>query len=136
MPQLLAAGTLRLHWLEIDGVPAAAEYHLGQAGVVYCYQSGVAPELLDEEPGRISTIATLQLAMQQGYRTIDFLRGDEPYKAHFRAQPRPLVTCRIAPPRAAARVRHEAWTMRQRVKSWWNNTNTGRPHEQPLTTNN
>lgn len=129
MPRLFAAGMLRLHWLELDGQPAAAEYHLGQQGVVYCYQSGVAPELLDEEPGRLSNIATLQLALQQGYRAIDFLRGDEPYKAHFRAQPRPLLQYRIAPPRPAARIRHQAWTLRERAKDWWRAKNTS-----PLTT--
>ncbi len=100
MERFLAAGMLRLHWLELDGEPAAAEYHVSGGGVIYGYQSGVAPELLHEEPGRLAAIATLRLAIEQGFTAFDFLRGDEPYKAHFRAQPRPLVEYRIAPRRA------------------------------------
>jgi CelD/BcsL family acetyltransferase involved in cellulose biosynthesis len=119
VPRLFAAGLLRLHWLELDGVPAAAEYHLAEGGVIYGYQSGVAPELLDEEPGRLSAIATLRLAIEERFAAFDFLRGDEPYKAHFRAQPRPLVQYRIAPPRTAARLRHGAWSAREAVKDWW-----------------
>src|SRR5207244_453594 len=80
---------LRLHWLELDGRPVAAEYHIAGEDIVYAYQSGIEPEVLHEEPGHLAAIATLQLAIAQGYRAFDFLRGDEPYKAHWRAQPRP-----------------------------------------------
>lgn len=119
MPRLLAAGLLRLHWLELDGQPVAAEYHLAANDVIYGYQSGVAPEVLDEEPGRLAAIATLRLAVEHGFTAFDFLRGDEPYKAHFRARPRPLMEYRIVPPRASARIRHQAWSARERVKDWW-----------------
>jgi CelD/BcsL family acetyltransferase involved in cellulose biosynthesis len=118
MERLLAAGLLRLHWLELDGRPAAAEYHLAGDGVIYGYQAGVEPDLLQEEPGRLAIVATLRLALEQGFAAFDFLRGDEPYKAHFRAQPRPLVEYRIAPQRAGARWRHRAWGAKQNVKEW------------------
>jgi CelD/BcsL family acetyltransferase involved in cellulose biosynthesis len=117
--RLLAAGLLRLHWLELDGRPAAAEYQLGGDGVIYGYQAGVAPELLQEQPGRLAIIATMRQAVEQGVAAFDFLRGDEPYKAHFRASPRPLVEYRIAPRRATARWRHRAWSVRENVKEWW-----------------
>jgi CelD/BcsL family acetyltransferase involved in cellulose biosynthesis len=119
MERLLPERMLRLHWLELDGEPAAAEYHVSGGGVIYGYQAGVAPELLQEEPGRLAAIATLRLAVEQGFAAFDFLRGDEPYKAHFRAQPRPLVEYRIAPRSAAARWRHRAWSVRENVKEWW-----------------
>ncbi len=119
MQSLLAARVLRLQWLELDGVPAAAEYNLAEGGVIYGYQSGVAPELLHEEPGRLSAIAVLRAAVEEGSTAFDFLRGDEPYKAHFRAQPRPLAQYRIAPPRASARLRHQAWSAGRRMKEWW-----------------
>ena len=48
MPRLLAAGLLRLHWLELDGQPVAAEYHLADGGVIYGYQSRRGAERLDE----------------------------------------------------------------------------------------
>ena len=43
MPAMLAQGQLQLHWLELDGQPVAAEYHLAGGGVIYAYQSGIEP---------------------------------------------------------------------------------------------
>jgi len=105
MPRLLCSGRLHLSRLEIDGRPAAAEYQLAGGGVVYAYQSGVDPELLDAQPGRLITLATLRRAIRQGFTAFDFLRGDEPYKPHFRARPRTSLEIRVVPHRAAARLR-------------------------------
>jgi CelD/BcsL family acetyltransferase involved in cellulose biosynthesis len=116
--RLLAAGQLQLHWLEMDGIPLAAEYMLSGGGVLYAYQSGVEPASLAEEPGRLITLAIIRRAIAQGYRAIDWLRGDEPYKAHFRARPQPQCQWRIVPPRAAACCRHALWAAGSGVKHW------------------
>ncbi|MGO8691391.1 MAG: GNAT family N-acetyltransferase [Thermoguttaceae bacterium] len=118
MPALLREGHLQLHWLELDGRPVAAEYHLAGSGIVYAYQSGVAPEALAEEPGRLITLAILRRAIEQGYRALDFLRGDEPYKAHFRAARRPMHTLRAVANRRGARLRHNLWLAGANVKQW------------------
>jgi CelD/BcsL family acetyltransferase involved in cellulose biosynthesis len=118
MPLLLANGQLQLHWLELDGRPVAAEYHLSAGGVIYAYQAGIDPDALHHEPGRLITVATLRRAIEHGARAIDFLRGDEPYKAHFRARPRPNVALRIVPDRAAARLRHRLWLAAHKVRDW------------------
>jgi CelD/BcsL family acetyltransferase involved in cellulose biosynthesis len=115
---MLADGKLRLHWIEIDGVPAAVEFQLAGGGVTYAYQAGVNPVLLDEEPGRLINIATIRHAIEHGESGFDFLRGDEPYKAHFRAEPRETVTYRIVPQRTLAQVRHGLWLAGDSVKSW------------------
>ena len=115
---LLPLGHLHLHWLSIDGVPAAAEYHLAGRDVIYAYQAGIAPAALEHEPGRLITLATLRRAMEQGVRQFDFLRGDEPYKAHWRAQPVPMLRVRVAADRLAARVRLGLWRAALQVKHW------------------
>ena len=56
--------------------------------------------------------------MDHDYRTFDFLRGDEPYKAHFRAKPHPCVEIRVVPARSAAQVRHGIWRAATAAKSW------------------
>jgi CelD/BcsL family acetyltransferase involved in cellulose biosynthesis len=118
MPRLLASGQLRLHWLDLDGRPAAAEYQLSGNGILYAYQGGVDPRVLDEEPGRLIMQATLRRAIDEGCRALDFLRGDEPYKAHFRATPRPGLALRVVANRAAARWRHRLWLAGRNVKHW------------------
>jgi CelD/BcsL family acetyltransferase involved in cellulose biosynthesis len=107
--RLAAAGSLRLDWLEIDGKPAAAEYHLTAGGISYAYQAGVAPDMIDDEPGRAITVALIRQAIGDGLSAMDFLRGDEPYKAHFRAEPRKSIALRVVAPRAAARWRNRVW---------------------------
>jgi CelD/BcsL family acetyltransferase involved in cellulose biosynthesis len=116
--RMLDVGCVQLHWVELDGRPVAAEIHLTGGGVTYAYQAGVAPDVLDEEPGRIINIATLKKAIEDGQRGFDFLRGDEPYKAHWRAQPRPLIELRVVPRRAVPRIRHGVWLAGSTMKNW------------------
>jgi CelD/BcsL family acetyltransferase involved in cellulose biosynthesis len=115
---------LQLHWIELDGQPVAAEFQLAGGDVTYAYQAGVDPDFLIEEPGRLIQIATLKKAIEDGQRGFDFLRGDEPYKAHWRAQSRPSIELRIVPNRTAAQIRHGIWragdTMKHLIKSGLN----------------
>ncbi len=118
LPELMRQGRLQFHWLELDGRPAALEYHLTGGGVLYAYQAGVDPEAMEFQPGKLLNLATIRRAIEQGYRAFDFLRGDEPYKAHFRAAPRPSLELRIVPNRPSARLRHNLWLAGSRVKQW------------------
>jgi CelD/BcsL family acetyltransferase involved in cellulose biosynthesis len=115
---LLACGQLRISWMELDGTPAAAEYHLAGADVTYAYQGGVDPARLDEEPGRLSTILCLRRAIEEGHRQLDFLRGDEPYKAHWRATPRATYEYRVVPNRRLARLRGRVRSAADTIGDW------------------
>lgn len=118
MPDLLRSGQLRLDWLELDGEPVAAEYQLTGNGVVYAYQAGMNPDALEHSPGRMSHVAMLRQSIEQGDRALDFLRGDEPYKAHWRAEPRASLEIRVVPARAAARLRYGLRRAGASVKHW------------------
>jgi CelD/BcsL family acetyltransferase involved in cellulose biosynthesis len=116
--QLLAQGQLRLSWLELDGRPAAAEYQVAGDDATYAYQSGVDPERLGDDAGRLMMMATIRRAIETGQRSFDFLRGDEPYKAHWRAAPRPAFDWRIAANTPRAKLRHGAWLATDNLKGW------------------
>lgn len=116
--RLLPKNQLRISWLELDGTPAAAEYHLAGTNTTYAYQGGVDPDRLGEESGRLSTILCLRAAMDEGHRQMDFLRGDEPYKAHWRATPRPTFDCRVVPNRRIARLRGRVLNLGGAVTDW------------------
>jgi CelD/BcsL family acetyltransferase involved in cellulose biosynthesis len=118
--RMLLAGQLQLQWLELDGQAAAAEYQLVSQGVTYIYQAGIDPQHLADEPGHLITMATVKQAIEQGGRAVDFLRGDEPYKSHFRAVARPLLALRIVPGRALPRLRNKLWLAGRGVKRWLN----------------
>ena len=115
---LLLGGQLALCWLELDGTPVAVEYGVRGAGVFYGYQAGIDPDRRADEPGRLLHAAMLRWGIQQGFLWYDLLRGDEPYKAHWRAESRPSLELRIAPDRLSAQLRHNLWLTGSRVKRW------------------
>lgn len=106
--QLLDVGKLRLSWLEKAGQPIAAEYHFADKQSTWAYQGGVDPDRISEEPGRLSMIRTFEYAIEEGHTQFDLLRGDEPYKAHWRAEPTELFDIQIVPARQGARLRSQA----------------------------
>ena len=116
--RLLEAGMLRLHWVEVAGRPVAAEFQLSDGQTTYAYQAGIDPESLELEPGRLIMIATIRQALEAGNRGFDFLRGDEPYKAHFRAKPQPTTTWRMIAPSQRAQVHRTLLSASNRVKRW------------------
>jgi CelD/BcsL family acetyltransferase involved in cellulose biosynthesis len=114
--RFLRRGRLRLHWLELDERPIAAEYGLAGTRTVYSYQGGFDPTASDESPGHLITLATLKLAIDHGFSALDLLRGDEPYKAHWRAVARPSVRLRIVAAHTSARIRHGVWAAATALK--------------------
>jgi len=115
---LLEAGQLRLSWLELDSRPVAAEYNLASERTVFSYQSGIAPDALAHQPGRLAMIATLRRAIDEGREAFDFLRGDEPYKAHWRAAPRASIEVRVWPDKTVDWLRHSMWRAGENVMDW------------------
>lgn len=116
--ELAADGHCELLTLELDGAAIAAEIHFVDGNISFAYQAGIDPDRLDEEPGSLMQIAMIQHAMQAGRQAIDFLRGDEPYKPHWRAAATPCVTLRVIPNTASARLRHGLWSTGNQLKSW------------------
>lgn len=116
--RLLGLGQLRISWLALDGTPAAAEYHFADRTATYAYQGGVDPDRLAEEPGRLSTILCLKRAIEEGHERLDFLRGAEPYKAHWRATPRATWNYRVSSNRAISRLRGQAITLAGALSNW------------------
>lgn len=106
--RLLDSGRLRLSWLEVCGQPVAAEYHFAGRNTTWAYQGGVDPDRLDEQPGKVSMISCIQHAISEGHDKFDLLRGDEPYKSHWRAVPTETFDMRIVPARSSALLRHQA----------------------------
>ncbi len=116
--RLFSDGKANIGWLELDGTPLAAEYRLYGDGVVYAYQSGIDPDRLDVQPGELATMAAVRAAIEHGYFAYDFLRGDEAYKAHWRAKPSKLMSARAIPNRSLPKLRHTAWLAGQNMKCW------------------
>jgi CelD/BcsL family acetyltransferase involved in cellulose biosynthesis len=113
--ELLAANQLRLSYLQLDHRPVAVEYHLADSNATYAYQGGIEPAQLDAEPGQLSLILCIERAIAAGQQRLELLRGDEPYKPHWRAEATPTSDLEIVAPRASARWRHYSWSSLRRA---------------------
>jgi CelD/BcsL family acetyltransferase involved in cellulose biosynthesis len=120
-PLLMRQGQMQIHRLEIEGRTVAVEYQLLGGGVVYAYQTGIDPEAVEHQPGKMINLAGIRRAIEGGHFAYDFLRGDEPYKAHFRATARPCMEIRIIPDRPGPQLRHKLWLTGSNVKKWLKN---------------
>jgi CelD/BcsL family acetyltransferase involved in cellulose biosynthesis len=113
-----ADGKALIWWLEADGKPLAADYVLLGGDVMYGYQSGIDPEQLEMQPGQLMNLVALRTALEEKYQAYDFLRGDEPYKAHLGAERRPMLTARVIPQNTEARLRYAAWNAGRQMRGW------------------
>lgn len=111
-------GLARLYVMKLDGRPAAAEISLLDGVTMYSYQSGLEPAVLADGPGALMQTAMIIDGIDQRCRTLDFLRGDEPYKALWQAEPFRGLTYRIVARSPAAHLRHHAWVAGDTMKHW------------------
>jgi hypothetical protein len=109
-------GDLDLVWLEESGRPVAAQIAFLSESTCFVFQSGIDPDFQDYSPGHVIHVLTMQRAIESGRRYFDFLRGDEPYKLHWRADPLSCVNLRIAPPLAVAQIRNGMWLAQDVVR--------------------
>jgi len=93
-PRLLACGMLRAYRLRVAAGTAAVLYALLDHHTVYCYLQGFHPEFRFFSPGTLLMFSAIEDAVACGMRRFDFLRGQESYKQHWRAQSQ--FTYRIA----------------------------------------
>ena len=113
----LASQTLSLIWLTVQGQPIAADIGYYGDGGLFTYQGGVSPDHLHLEPGHAILKCQMELAMKRNAAFIDFLRGDEPYKAHFNAEKIDNIRYEIVHPGIRAKSIHSLLQVGRLVKS-------------------
>ena len=96
--QFAAQGVSRLYFLEVDGVRAATSICFVQGDIQLAYNSGYDPELRALSVGLLNHALCIKLAIENGIRYFDFLRGDEPYKYHLGAHDRSLYNLVVTRP--------------------------------------
>lgn len=83
--------TLRLHHLDVGGIRAATTVSLVWGETWGLYNSSFDPDLAALAPGAVLVGALADRATEEGFATLDLLKGDEPYKYRFGAIDRPLA---------------------------------------------
>lgn len=89
--ELAQLGWLKLYFIEVNGVKAAAMLGFDYNNEFLLYNSGFDPEQFAQlSPGNVLTAYTIQDAIRLGRSRYDFLRGDEVYKFRFGAVAEPV----------------------------------------------
>jgi CelD/BcsL family acetyltransferase involved in cellulose biosynthesis len=88
-PKLLELGMLRIYRLRVEADSAAVSYALVDGETVYCYLQGFNPRFAFVSPGTLLMYSVIEDAVCSGMHNFDFLRGQEAYKQHWRAESRP-----------------------------------------------
>lgn len=86
---------VRLCFLNLSGVRAAAALCFDYRGTRYLYNSGLHPDYRPWSAGLVCKILTLRQSILDGARIYDFLKGNEVYKHRLGAQPIQVSRCLV-----------------------------------------
>jgi CelD/BcsL family acetyltransferase involved in cellulose biosynthesis len=73
-------GLVRLFMLEVDGKAVATVFCFDAGCCLYMYNSGYDPGYASLSVGLLSKALVVKWAIENGKESLDFLRGNEPYK--------------------------------------------------------
>ncbi len=90
-----ADGVLQLLVLEQGGVPTAGAINVAVGSKLNVYLVGRDPQFDRLQAGWMLSFMLIEQAFASGLAEVDFLRGDEPYKQHLRAEPIPQVRIKV-----------------------------------------
>lgn len=81
-------GIFRLTFIEVGGVKAAGTIGFSFGGTFFLYNSAFDRELQQLGPGMVLVGEDIRMAIEDGCRAFDLLKGDYSYKYRFGARPR------------------------------------------------
>jgi CelD/BcsL family acetyltransferase involved in cellulose biosynthesis len=118
LTESLTNGNAYLQTLWIDDVAAMVEYSFRSTEGVMFYQGGMNPASSQHRPGWLNFLFSIQRAIERGHSYFDFLRGDEPYKSSWGAEPIGLRRTRITAGKAIPRLRNTVWHASRTLHHW------------------
>ena len=78
--RMLLEGRLRMYRLRLKGVTASVLYLFSGRDAIFCYLGGFDPAMERFSPGSVIIGHAIEVAISEGKREFDFLRGNEAYK--------------------------------------------------------
>lgn len=109
-------GAIRLSWCEVGGRAISAQLYLLGGRTASMYQSGFDPKFASLEPGHLLYSRVFRDLIEAGFTRLDFLRGNESYKADWNATAVPLSRLYCVPPRRTSQLRHQTYQFARSLK--------------------
>jgi CelD/BcsL family acetyltransferase involved in cellulose biosynthesis len=102
--------------VDVDGKAAGCSLGFVSRGIHYIYQTGMDPQQQEHQTGWLLNLLHIEYAMRNRIEAIDFMRGDEPYKARFGSEQILGRDYRIVPNKPLAQLRHKVWLAKKSIK--------------------
>ena len=99
---LAARDRLALHVARLNGAIVAGTFGFRDRARVYLYLSGMDPSFEELSPGTLCTGHMIEWAQRIGARSVEFLRGREPYKYFWGVTDRPTFRRQFLPGRISS----------------------------------
>lgn len=118
--KLIQNGSGQRNWLNvfilnINGTPVAYKYGFSFEGRFESWRSGFNTNLPQNiSVGKLLTMKTIQVLIQENYQEIDFLRGDEPHKLEWKPEKKIYSNIRVFNRKKLQAVLSYQWI--QRIK--------------------
>jgi CelD/BcsL family acetyltransferase involved in cellulose biosynthesis len=112
----LERGWLRLYVLRLDGKAVASTYSFRYGDVFYYYQAGYDTAYNSYSVGLSTLAQAVERSIEEGITEIDFLHGEEEYKALWTRTRRDLERTQCFPPNVYGAVYRKAMGLRRGIK--------------------
>ena len=112
---LAARDLCELSLVKYQGQPIGMQLCFLDSETTYYYQSGLDPEFREHQPGSMMIWHNIQQSIERGAKTYDMMRGDESYKARWKAKPKSAVRLQAFSPSAESQLRKYAHNLGQFV---------------------
>lgn len=116
-----ATGIAYVATLELDGKPAAGVIGMWGPNELAMYLVGMDIDVQEHRPGWLLSVESIQLAIKLGKRQVNFLRGDEEYKARLGATPTVQQRWIVTSPGLIPQLRGAALRKGIEVRDWFRN---------------
>jgi CelD/BcsL family acetyltransferase involved in cellulose biosynthesis len=117
--RLLQRNLLRLFFLFLNDHPVAVRYGFEYMNKYYSYQAGFLPKYQEYSIGTISRLLNIQNSIEKNLTEFDFLRGNLPYKQHYRTEERNNISFFISKDTLKGKLIFFVFTHRARFKNWF-----------------
>jgi CelD/BcsL family acetyltransferase involved in cellulose biosynthesis len=121
--RLIASAFLKRGWLdfwmlELNSVPAAAQFCCHYGDTVYLLQEGFSPDYTKDRVGYALRAKILKHYLEAGVKKYDFMGGSDPYKQKFGAQAGSYWNIQFARPRSRGALWLALENAREKGRDW------------------
>lgn len=111
-------GGLILKLVKAGDKAIAAVYCLCAGSTATYYLGGFDPEYAKYSPSKLTIAECIREAIDRGYTTFDFLKGNEEYKSQWRAEPQPTYRLVLGPIKVSSALTIGVLKAQPRAKSF------------------